>query len=103
MRLKQGYGEDILIDVDVHTIEQSEAIERIKTLNADDSVHGIIVQIPVPDPTQTTEILNAVSPAKDVDGLAEGTKFDPATPLSISRRRLSSAVSVPASLSGTCP
>lgn len=83
MRLKQGYGEDIGIAVDVHTIDQSEALARIAELNADPSVHGIIVQIPLPDPSQTTEILNAVDASKDVDGLAAQTTFDPATPMAI--------------------
>lgn len=83
MKLKQGYGADILIDVDVHTIDQKDALATIAQLNKDDSVHGIIVQIPLPDPTQTDEILNAVAAEKDVDGLANETKFDPATPLAI--------------------
>jgi methylenetetrahydrofolate dehydrogenase (NADP+)/methenyltetrahydrofolate cyclohydrolase len=83
MKLKQEYGADILIDVDVHTIEQSEAVARIQQLNDDPSVHGIIVQIPLPDPAQTSEILNAVAASKDVDGLAAETSFDPATPLAI--------------------
>lgn len=83
MALKQGYGHDILIDVEVHTIEQIAALDRIKELNNDKSVHGIIVQIPLPDPTQTTEILNTVAPDKDVDGLAEKSNFDPATPMAI--------------------
>lgn len=83
MRLKQGYGEDILIDVEVHTIDQSEALELIHKLNTDDSVHGIIVQIPLPDVSQTNEVLAAVATEKDVDGLAPGSKFDPATPIAI--------------------
>lgn len=83
MKLKQGYGQDILIDVDVHTIDQSEALALIKKLNKDQSVHGMIVQIPLPDRSQTDEILNAVAAAKDVDGLAAKTAFDPATPLAI--------------------
>lgn len=83
MKLKQGYGADVLIDVDVHTIEQKEAMARIKELNHDPGVHGIIVQIPLPDTTQTDEILNAVAPNKDVDGLATKTEFEPATPLAI--------------------
>lgn len=83
MRLKQGYGDDIGIVVDVHTIGQVEAIKTIKQLNDDDSVHGIIVQIPIPDPSQTREILDAVDPAKDVDGLNQATAFEPATPLAI--------------------
>ena len=84
MKLKQGYGEDIGVAVDVCTVEQKDALETIAKLNNDKTIHGIIVQIPLPDRTQTDEVLNAVSPEKDVDGLAEGTKFDPATPLAIS-------------------
>jgi methylenetetrahydrofolate dehydrogenase (NADP+)/methenyltetrahydrofolate cyclohydrolase len=83
MRLKQQYGEDILIDVDVHTIEQNQAKQQIAELNKDESVHGIIVQIPLPDPSETTAILNYVDPRKDVDGLSEKTNFDAATPLAI--------------------
>ena len=83
MRLKQGYGADIAIDVEIHTVDQSEAISVINKLNVDDTVHGIIVQIPLPDYTQTDEVLSAVSVDKDVDGLAPGSKFDPATPIAI--------------------
>lgn len=83
MKLKQGYGESIGISVDVHTIDQSKALAEINRLNYDDSVHGIIVQIPLPDRLQTEEILNTVSLDKDVDGLAVNTGFDPATPMAI--------------------
>lgn len=83
MRLKSQYGEDIGVAVDVHTIDQSDAIERIKTLNADNDTSGIIVQIPLPNPKLTDEILNAVNPEKDVDGLAVNTIFDAPTPIAI--------------------
>lgn len=83
MKIKQGYGADIDVEVEVHTIKQVDAIEEIKNLNADSTVHGIIVQIPLPDPTQTNEILDAVDPEKDVDGLAEGTVWDAPTPVAI--------------------
>jgi methylenetetrahydrofolate dehydrogenase (NADP+) / methenyltetrahydrofolate cyclohydrolase len=83
MRIKQNYGKDILVDVDVHTITQTEAPALLQKLNNDPTVHGIIVQIPLPDPTQTTEILNTVAAHKDVDGLAESSDFDPPTPLAI--------------------
>ena len=65
------------------TIEQSGALLRIDELNRDESVHGIIVQIPLPDPTETEHILAAVAANKDVDGLAPKTDFDPATPMAI--------------------
>ncbi len=83
MRIKQSYGEDILVDVDVHTIEQSKVKEVVAMLNDDKSVHGIIVQIPLPDPSETDDVLNAVAPHKDVDGLARETNFDPATPVAV--------------------
>ena len=73
MRLKSSYGSDILVDVEVLTIGQSEAIDVIKKLNKDDTVHGIIVQIPLPDTSQTNEILNTVAPEKDVDGLRDSS------------------------------
>jgi methylenetetrahydrofolate dehydrogenase (NADP+) / methenyltetrahydrofolate cyclohydrolase len=83
MKIKQAYGADILVGVDVHTIDQSEAISLIRKLNDDSSVHGIIVQIPLPDKSQTDEILNTVAKQKDVDGLAAQTSFDPPTPVAI--------------------
>lgn len=84
MRIKQKYGEEIGVVVDVHTIDQAEVLERIKQLNNDAAVHGVIVQIPLPDPSQTDEVLNAVTANKDVDGLAENTPFDAPTPMAIS-------------------
>jgi methylenetetrahydrofolate dehydrogenase (NADP+) / methenyltetrahydrofolate cyclohydrolase len=83
VKLKKAYGADILIDVDEHFIPQSKALDTIKKLNADDSVTGIIVQLPLADTSQTSELLNAVDPNKDVDGLGEHAVLDPATPLAI--------------------
>lgn len=83
MRLKQQYGEDIQVTVDVHTVDQKDALDTIAKLNNDASVHGIIVQIPLPDTSQTDQVLNAVSASKDVDGLASKSDFDPATPMAI--------------------
>jgi methylenetetrahydrofolate dehydrogenase (NADP+) / methenyltetrahydrofolate cyclohydrolase len=83
VKLKKRYGEDILIDVDIHRTDQVEVLELLKQLNKDDSVHGIIVQLPLADMTQKDEILNAVSPTKDVDGLNTNSEFDPATPTAI--------------------
>ena len=83
MRLKTTYGNDILIDVDVRTIKQVDALSEIASANEDDSVHGIIVQIPLPDPAQTNEILNQVSLQKDVDGLAQSSPYDAPTPIAI--------------------
>jgi len=83
VRLKRAYGEDILIDVDVHKITQSELLKTVATLNKDDSVHGIIIQLPLADPTETDEAVNAVLPAKDVDGLGDNAILTPATATAI--------------------
>lgn len=83
MKLKREYGEDILVAVDVHTVTQDEAPALITTLNQDQSVHGIIVQLPLPDPTQTDHILDLVAPQKDVDGLCSNPVFDAPTPTAI--------------------
>lgn len=83
MRLKKQYGADILIDVDVHKVQQSEVPELLSVLSNDASVHGIIVQLPLEDPSKTDEIVNLVPANKDVDALGEKPDFDPATPMAI--------------------
>ncbi|MBO5509080.1 MAG: bifunctional methylenetetrahydrofolate dehydrogenase/methenyltetrahydrofolate cyclohydrolase FolD [Lachnospiraceae bacterium] len=47
---------------------EDELIEIIKKLNNDDSVNGILVQLPVPEHINEEKIINTISPAKDVDG-----------------------------------
>lgn len=57
--------------------EQSEKIliEKIKECNADKTVHGIIVQLPLPNDFQKEEILSRIDPEKDVDGLHEQNRI----------------------------
>lgn len=83
VKMKKVYGADILVDVDIHRIKQDQAPAVIKQLNEDPSIHGIIVQLPLEDPSQTEEIVNLVAPEKDVDALGEQSKFEPATPMAI--------------------
>lgn len=83
VKMKQRYGADILVDVDVHRVKQAEAPPLIKKLNQDKSVHGIIVQLPLEDPVKTDEIVDLVTPKKDVDALGKNATLDPATPLAI--------------------
>jgi methylenetetrahydrofolate dehydrogenase (NADP+) / methenyltetrahydrofolate cyclohydrolase len=83
VRIKRRYGADILIDVDVHKIEQSELLTTIDQLNGDDTVHGIIIQLPLADTAQTQQAVDAVAPRKDVDGLGANSLLDPATPIAI--------------------
>lgn len=83
MRMKNRYGSDILIDVDIHRISQDDAPKVIEELNRDDSVHGIIVQLPLERPAETDAVVDLVAPEKDVDALGKEAIFDPATPMAI--------------------
>lgn len=81
--LKKRYGEDILIDVEAYKIDQDQLSGVVERLNGDSSVHGIIIQLPLADSSQTQAAVDAVAPAKDVDGLGSAAVLDPATPLAI--------------------
>src|SRR3990167_10631385 len=83
VRLKQRYGADIGVEVEVHTPKQSEAPKLLNKLSNNKSVHGIIVQLPLIDPSETDKIVNLVAPEKDVDALGKEAKFEPATPMAI--------------------
>ena len=83
MRLKKRYGADIDVDVVLHRVVQKDVLATIETLNQDDTVHGIIVQLPLQDISQTDEVIAAISPQKDVDALGKKAVFDPATPTAI--------------------
>lgn len=72
-------------------ISQEELVKTINELNHDENVHGILIQLPLPNQIQTS-ITNMVNHEKDVDGLTsynlglllEGTpKLVPCTPLGI--------------------
>lgn len=74
------------------TISQEELITKLKDLNNNDEVDGILVQLPLPKHIDDQEIINIISPEKDVDGfhpsnlgrLAQGVPtFIPATPYGI--------------------
>ena len=73
---------------------QRELLTLVQSLNADPGVHGILVQLPLPKTIDTTLILDAVHPAKDVDGfhpenvglLQQGRpRFLPCTPAGVMR------------------
>lgn len=83
VRLKKRYGDDILIEVEHYKVAQSDALAAIEKLNTDETIHGIIVQLPLAEPSETEKLVNAVSPHKDVDALGEKPDYDPATPMAI--------------------
>ena len=84
MRLKQRYGADILIDVEIHRVPAGGALEVIQELNNRDDVQGIILQLPISNSDQTEELLESIREDKDVDGLRKRAIFQAATPTAIS-------------------
>jgi len=49
------------------SVSEGELLSLIASLNADDKVHGILVQLPLPDHIQEAPVIGALDPAKDVD------------------------------------
>jgi methylenetetrahydrofolate dehydrogenase (NADP+)/methenyltetrahydrofolate cyclohydrolase len=50
-------------------LSEDELLATIAELNADDDVDGLLVQLPLPDHIDETRVIEAISPAKDVDGI----------------------------------
>ncbi|MEH6476437.1 MAG: bifunctional methylenetetrahydrofolate dehydrogenase/methenyltetrahydrofolate cyclohydrolase FolD [Sneathiella sp.] len=51
-----------------NTASQSEVLAVVGRLNADPTIHGILVQLPLPSQVDETAVIDAIDPAKDVDG-----------------------------------
>jgi methylenetetrahydrofolate dehydrogenase (NADP+)/methenyltetrahydrofolate cyclohydrolase len=50
------------------TMTEAELLARVEALNNDNSIHGILVQLPLPAHIDAQKVIEAISPAKDVDG-----------------------------------
>jgi len=50
------------------TATQAEVLEVVERLNTDSTIHGILVQLPLPDQVDEMAVLDAIDPTKDVDG-----------------------------------
>jgi methylenetetrahydrofolate dehydrogenase (NADP+) / methenyltetrahydrofolate cyclohydrolase len=73
-------------------VSQTELIRLIEKLNLDSTVHGILIQLPLPEHLDKYHVINMVDPMKDVDGLTSinsglllnnKTNLIPCTPLGI--------------------
>jgi methylenetetrahydrofolate dehydrogenase (NADP+) / methenyltetrahydrofolate cyclohydrolase len=83
---------------------QSELLRRVEELNADNSIHGILVQSPPPEHIDEAAIVRALNPHKDVDGfhpenvaklvLDDHSGFVPCTPLGVQRLLIESKVNI---------
>lgn len=84
-------------------VTEAEVLEKIAELNASEKIHGILVQLPLPDHINEQKILEAIAVEKDVDGfhplnfgkLAQGMEcFVPCTPLGIRELLLRSQIPI---------
>jgi len=105
---KEKYSAEVGIESFTHripaSIKENELIYLIKTLNEDNSTHGILVQLPLPQELNEANIINSISPEKDVDGLhpcnmgkllkGEEPSFLPCTPQGIVELILSTGIEI---------
>jgi methylenetetrahydrofolate dehydrogenase (NADP+)/methenyltetrahydrofolate cyclohydrolase len=83
---------------------QDELLARVRELNGDPAIHGILVQSPPPKQIEEAAIVRALDPAKDVDGfhpanvaklaLGDDTGFVPCTPLGCQRLLIESGIEI---------
>ena len=75
-------------------LREAELLARIHTMNQDDAIHGILVQLPLPPHIDAQRVIEAISPRKDVDGFHVASAgalmvgqpgFRPCTPLGCMR------------------
>ena len=81
---------------------QAELLALVDRLNADQKIHGILVQLPLPKQIDAQQVLRRVAPAKDVDGfhpenvgkvsIGDPTGFRPATPFGVQQLLVRSAI-----------
>jgi methylenetetrahydrofolate dehydrogenase (NADP+)/methenyltetrahydrofolate cyclohydrolase len=94
------HSEHIVLSADT---PEATLLARIAALNSDAKIHGILVQLPVPRHIDSSKVLNAISPEKDVDGfhpvnvgaLVTGyMRFAPCTPYGVMKLLEKSGVSI---------
>ena len=76
VNLKVKRAEEVGITAQFHHLETAtteQVVSLIKKLNADPKVHGVMVQLPAPKEVNEGEIVEAIAPEKDVDGLSPVT------------------------------
>jgi len=97
-RLKDKRARELGLDSQVIALpletSEAELLELIERLNRDESVDGILVQLPLPEHVSESRVIEAIAPAKDVDGFhpynvgrlwAGEETLEPCTPAGIIR------------------
>jgi methylenetetrahydrofolate dehydrogenase (NADP+)/methenyltetrahydrofolate cyclohydrolase len=84
------------------TIGEAELLDIVAQLNADPSIHGILVQLPLPKHIDSEKVLNSIDPLKDVDGfhpmnvgklvIGDPTALRPCTPYGVQQMLIRSGI-----------
>jgi methylenetetrahydrofolate dehydrogenase (NADP+)/methenyltetrahydrofolate cyclohydrolase len=84
------------------TIDEAELLDIVAQLNADPSIHGILVQLPLPKHMNSERVLNSIDPLKDVDGfhpmnvgklvIGDPTALRPCTPYGVQQMLIRSGI-----------
>ena len=92
------YSESITLPA---TASMEDVLGEVRRINEDDRIHGLLVQLPLPDHLDENTVMEAISPEKDVDGLhpfnmgllaAGRPRFVPATPAGIQQMIIRSGI-----------
>jgi methylenetetrahydrofolate dehydrogenase (NADP+)/methenyltetrahydrofolate cyclohydrolase len=83
-------------------VTEEALLEAVRRLNADPRIHGFLVQLPLPKHINGERVLNAIDPAKDVDGfhpvnvgklsIGDPTALKPATPFGVQQMLIRSGI-----------
>ena len=57
-----------VLDIHPDTLSEADLLARVDALNNDPAIHGILVQLPLPAHINAQKVIEAIAPAKDVDG-----------------------------------
>ena len=92
------YSESVTLPA---TASMDDVLGEVRRINEDDRIHGLLVQLPLPDHLDENTVMEAISPEKDVDGLhpfnmgllaAGRPRFVPATPAGIQQMIIRSGI-----------
>ncbi|MEM2126884.1 MAG: tetrahydrofolate dehydrogenase/cyclohydrolase catalytic domain-containing protein [Candidatus Bathyarchaeia archaeon] len=77
VELKARRCRDVGVEAQIHSlpgdVSTGEAAEFVKRLSGDPSIHGVLVQLPLPEGVDELPVVEAIPPDKDVDGLSPTT------------------------------
>ena len=80
MRDCEEVGIECVVEKYNYNISEHGLLDVVCSFNEEDNVHGVIVQLPLPDHINVENVQKCIWPFKDVDGFRPATMFDPCTP-----------------------